>query len=206
VAMGSSTPRFCGQCGGPLAERLVESEQRWRSICLQCGTVAYRNPLVLVSVIVAVGNAILLGRRAHPPAAGLWALPGGFMECGETLDEAAAREIAEETGIRLNARDLRLHTVSTLPEISEVYVGFITKLDRPQRLVPGPECSEVRFFDEAAVPWAELSYPDVGEYLRMYFRERRTGQHAIHFSRLDAVGVVSNAYRIASVEETRRLR
>ena len=175
-------------------------------MCLQCGAIAYRNPLVLVSVVVTVGDQILLCRRAQPPAAGLWALPGGFMECGETLDEAAAREIAEETGIRLSPRELRLHTVSTLPEISEVYVGFIAKLGGFQNLVCGPECSEVRFFGEHAVPWAELSYPDVGEYLRVYFRECRTGQHAIHFSRLDAVGVVSNAYRIAGVEETRRLR
>jgi len=204
--MSSPTPRFCGLCGGPLLERLVESEQRLRSVCSQCGVIAYRNPQVLVSTIVAAGERILLCQRAHDPAAGRWSPPGGFMECGETLEEAAARETFEETGVRLNPRELRLHTVSTLPEISEIYVGFIAMLAEAPALVCGPECTTVGFFEEAAVPWTDLTYPDVGEYLRMYFREFRTRQHDIHFNRLDAAGVVSSTYRVAGVDEVRRLR
>ena len=204
--MSTSTPRFCGMCGGALVERLAPSEQRLRATCSQCGAIAYRNPQVLVSTIVAVGERILLCQRAQAPAAGRWTLPGGFMECGETLEEAAARETLEETGVRLSPRELRLHAVSTLPELSEVYIGFLATLAEPQGLVCGSECSEVRFFEEAAVPWAELTYPDVGEYLRKYFRECQRGEHAIHFSRLDAAGVVSSAYRIAGIEFVRRQR
>lgn len=128
------------------------------------------------------------------------------MECGESLEEAAVRETFEETGICLAPRELRLHALSTLPEISEVYVGFLARVAEGVELVRGAECSEVRFFEEAAVPWAELTYPDVGEYLRVYFQERRNADYAIHLSRLDASGVVSRAYRVASIEEVRRLR
>jgi ADP-ribose pyrophosphatase YjhB (NUDIX family) len=204
--MSSSTPRFCGLCGGSLVERLVESEKRSRATCSDCGVIAYRNPQVLVSTIVAAGERILLCKRANAPAAGRWGLPGGFMECGETLEEAAARETFEETGVRVSPRELRLHAVSTLPEISEVYVGFVATLAERTDLVCGAECTEVGFFEEASVPWAELTYPDVGEYLRVYFRELRNTESAIHFSRLDAAGVLSHSYRIAGIEEVRRVR
>jgi ADP-ribose pyrophosphatase YjhB (NUDIX family) len=168
--------------------------------------IAYENPRVIVSTIVAQQDAVLLCHRADPPAAGRWALPGGFLECGESLQEAAARETFEETGIRLSPQGLSLHVLSALPELAEVYVGFRIELSEPAALVCGSECMAVRFFEESAVPWSELSYPDVAEYLRVYFRERRESAHAVHLTRLDATGVEGSAYRIASVESTLRLR
>jgi len=186
-----------------MADRFVELEQRVRRICERCGTIAYGNPQVLVNAIVASGDRVLLCRRARPPAAGRWALPGGFMESGETLEEAAARETHEETGVCLDPRALRLHAVVTLPNISEIYVGFLATVDQEPELACGLECMEVRFFSEADVPWTEFSYADIGVYLRMYFGERRSGTHPIHFGRIDAACVVNKAYRIADVEEAR---
>jgi ADP-ribose pyrophosphatase YjhB (NUDIX family) len=206
VCMSDAKPRFCAQCAGPLVERWVEVEQRTRPCCSVCGCLVYQNPRVLVTTIVAVGESILLCRRANAPAAGRWALPGGFMECGETLEEAAARETFEETGVRLDAGALRLHAVSTLPEISEVYVGFIALLTQPPSLVCGAECSELAFFGEADVPWSELSYPDVAEYLRVFFSEQTRSAHVIHFSRLDASGVSSQGYDVAATVETHRAK
>lgn len=202
--MTHAKPRFCAQCAGPLVDRWVEADQRTRPCCTACGCLVYQNPRVLVSTIVVLGESILLCRRANAPAAGRWALPGGFMECGETLEEAAARETFEETGVRLARETLRLHAVSTLPEISEVYVGFIAQLTQPPALVCGAECSELAFFDAASVPWAELSYPDVGEYLRVFFEEQKRQAHVIHLSRLDASGVSSQGYDIAATVETHR--
>jgi ADP-ribose pyrophosphatase YjhB (NUDIX family) len=206
--MSSRTPRFCAHCAGPLACDFIESEQRSRLRCSDCGGIAYRNPQVLVSTIVCVGEGILLCKRKNAPAAGTWALPGGFMECDETLEEAAARETFEETGVHLSPRALQLHAVSTLPEISEVYVGFVAsmEMEAPPELVCGPECSAVHFFDEVSVPWGELSYPDIGAYLRVCFRELQQRQRVVHFSRLDASGVVSHAYQVAAVVETHRSR
>jgi len=199
-------PRYCGACGGSLEERLLPAEQRARLVCSACGTVAWRNPHVLVSTVVAAAGRVLLCRRAEPPAAGYWALPGGFMECGESLEEAAARETWEETGVRLDAHELRLHAVSTLPYISEVYVGFRVELPQEPALTCGPECVEVRFFSGDELPWAELAYPEIENYLRMYFSERKADAYAIHLSRLDPVGVVGNTYRIAGVDEVRIVR
>lgn len=174
-----------------------------RLICTRCGAIAYSNPHVLVNTIVASGDRVLLCRRANPPSAGLWALPGGFVESGETLEEAAARETLEETGVRLDPAELGLHAVVSLCEISEIYVGFLATIAEGTDLLCGPECADVRFFSEADMPWTEFSYPDIGVYLRIYFSERRNDAHAFHFSRLDAANVIDKAHRIASVEEAR---
>ena len=202
-----SAPIFCCTCGGPLVERFIEFERRLRSVCAQCGFIAYRNPRVLVDTIVAVADEVLLCRRAIEPAAGRWALPGGFLECGESLEEAAARETFEETGVRLDSRELRLHDVSTLLNMSQVYIGFVAELSvrRPEP-VCGPECTEVCFFREEAVPWAELAYPDIVDYLRRYFRERLSGERVIHFGRIDATAVICTSYSILAIGEKERWR
>lgn len=204
--MGQAAPRHCSACGAALQQQTLGSEGRPQLVCISCGAVSYRNPLVLVSTVVAVNGSILLCRRAQPPAAGCWAPPGGFMECGETLEEAAAREALEETGIVLDPQTLHLHAVSTLPEISEVYVGFVAQLPALPTLRMGCECLDARFFREDETPWAELAYPDIAHYLRRCFAELGSGERAIHFSRLDAAGVLSKNYRIAMVTESRRQR
>lgn len=197
----SVSKRFCTTCGGPLEDRVVDVEQRVRRVCARCGEIAYTNPLILVNTIVASNGRVLLCRRAGSPAAGRWTMPGGFMECCESLEAAAARETFEETGVRLDPRELRLHAVVSLTEISQVYVGFLANVAEPVNLVCGPECTEVRFFSEEQIPWNELAYPDIGVYLRIYFRECRSGEHAIHAGSIDAAHVVNKAYRVADLEE-----
>ena len=64
-----------------------------------------RRPVVAVGAIVFRDNRVLLVRRGQPPSRDLWAIPGGRVEIGETLQEAAEREILEETGITIQARE-----------------------------------------------------------------------------------------------------
>lgn len=93
--------------------------------CPICGGAAekLRNPVPTVDVIIEVGAKIVLVKRRNPPHG--WALPGGFVDYGETLEDAARREAFEETGLRINLmaqfhtysdpeRDPRLHTISTV--------------------------------------------------------------------------------------------
>jgi ADP-ribose pyrophosphatase YjhB (NUDIX family) len=204
--MSAPASRYCSQCGGALVERFVPAEQRMRRLCAQCGEIAYCNPKVLVTTIVASGDRVLLCRRAAPPAAGRWALPGGFMEAGETMEEAAARETREETGVHLDPRELRLYGVAMLPHISEIYVGFLATVGAPTNLVSDSESTEVGFFSEAELPWSELAYADIGVYLREYFSERRSGAYVFHYGCIENARVVSKAYRIARVEDDSRSR
>ena len=93
--------------------------------CPRCGeaVTVYRNPVPTVDIIIRRGNAIVLIKRKNPPLG--WALPGGFVDYGETLEEAAVREAQEETGLNLSeltqfgaysdpARDPRQHTSSVV--------------------------------------------------------------------------------------------
>ncbi len=161
----------------------------------------YRNPKVLVSTIVGCEESILLCRRAIAPAVGKWSLPGGFVECCEPLEVAAARETREETGVIVNPGTLRFHAVFTLTEISEVYVSFLGAAVDDVSPLCGSECLDVGYFDESNLPWNELAYSDIGWYLRLYFRELRSGRHAVHFSRSDSAGVVGRSYLTGQIQE-----
>jgi 8-oxo-dGTP diphosphatase len=94
-------------------------------ICPACGsdTGAYRNPAPTVDIIIEYCGGIVMIQRRNPPYG--WALPGGFVDCGETVEQAAVREAREETGLGLEgprmfhvysdpARDPRLHTITTV--------------------------------------------------------------------------------------------
>jgi 8-oxo-dGTP diphosphatase len=93
--------------------------------CPECGTSVrrYRNPIPTVDIIIEVAGGIVLIERKNPPLG--WALPGGFVDYGESLEQAASREAREETSLIIRnlqllgcysdpARDSRMHTVSTV--------------------------------------------------------------------------------------------
>jgi ADP-ribose pyrophosphatase YjhB (NUDIX family) len=118
----------------------------------------------------------LLCRRAQEPARGLWNPPGGFAEAGETLEEAAARETPEETGVWISPGTMILYGVANLPHMNEIYVGFEARLSTERRLVVGPEMSEVRFWAESELPISQLAFSDmVGDVVARFFHGLRTG-------------------------------
>jgi len=92
------TARFCSECGGPVEARL--NDERVRETCVSCGYVYYHNPLpVAANVVLNDQREVLLVKRAREPSQGVWCLPMGFAEVGESISEAAARELEEEAGI-----------------------------------------------------------------------------------------------------------
>jgi 8-oxo-dGTP diphosphatase len=88
---------YCPRCGARLERRFTEG--RDREVCPACGFVFYRNPVPAVGVVVAQDDHVVMIRRKYPPRAGYWALPAGYMELGESAEEAAIRECHEETGL-----------------------------------------------------------------------------------------------------------
>ena len=89
---------FCGQCGAKVqcAYTIPEGDQLPRLVCDACGTIHYQNPRLVVGCVPEHEGSILLCRRAIEPRRGYWTVPAGFMENGETLQQAAARESYEE--------------------------------------------------------------------------------------------------------------
>jgi ADP-ribose pyrophosphatase YjhB (NUDIX family) len=118
-------------------------------------------------------------RRAHAPAEGLWVPPSGFVELGETLEAAAAREAAEEAGLEVNVAELIPCAITSLPHLSEIYITFRVAVANP-KLTAGAESLEVALFDENNAPWSELAFPGTQAFLRIFFGELRSGQFSLH--------------------------
>jgi ADP-ribose pyrophosphatase YjhB (NUDIX family) len=135
-----------------------------------------RGPALLVLVAILAQDCILLHRRGQQPYRGQWAPPGGFVECGESLEAAAVREVWEEVGVRLEREQLIPSAVISLPRINQVYHGFIVRLHEkvPAAALP-PESLEVGWFCESEVRamdnWAPAASIDVGVQFE-FFRAR----------------------------------
>lgn len=147
-------------------------DNRPRHVCLACGAIHYHNPKIVVGCIPVWENKILLCRRAIEPKYGLWTLPAGFMENGETTAEGAARETLEEAGARVDV--LNLYSMISLPDINQVYLVFRAKLLHLD-FVAGEESLDAGLFSEAEIPWHQLAFPTIERTLKLYFDDCRCG-------------------------------
>ena len=140
----------CSYCGGAYSAMAT-----WPRTCDECGEIAWSNPLPVAVVLVPVRSVagrigVLTVRRDIEPARGEFALPGGFIEVGETWQEAAVRELLEETGLTADEADVELFDV-----ISNAYDRILIFGTLPVRaaaelpsMVPTEEVSEWLVLDE----------------------------------------------------------
>ena len=121
---------FCPICGDELVSR--DDGERPRPHCVRCRRFYYRNPVPAVCCVVPLNGAILLAQRGVEPCRGAWALPGGFVEMGETTEQAVVREMMEETGLvieRVRLLGVRTHNsslygaVTVLGYAAEIWSG-----------------------------------------------------------------------------------
>jgi ADP-ribose pyrophosphatase YjhB (NUDIX family) len=165
--------KFCSHCGSDqIALRIPEGDHVARFVCPACATVHYQNPKVVVGSLPEWEDRVLLCRRAIKPRYGLWTLPAGFLENGETIFAGAARETLEEASARIDVGGL--YTMISLPQISQIYMIFRARL-LDLDFGPGPESLEVRLFREDEIPWEELAFRTIGRTLRNYFLDRKQG-------------------------------
>lgn len=130
---------FCSYCGQPFA-----AEQPWPRRCAHCGQISFRNPLPVNVVLVPVDNGLLAVRRAHEPARGQLALPGGFIELSESWQEAGARELQEETGLSIDPASLTVFRVYSAPDGTLLIFGLApahSSAELPP-FTPAPAASE----------------------------------------------------------------
>lgn len=191
---------YCSECGGRVAVRWIEGEQRDRAICTHCGMTHFENPKVLVTCLAHWNGRLVMCRRAHDPAVGLWTPPGGFMERGETLEMAAAREAAEEAGLIVDPAKLIPYSITTLTNLAQIYISFRIEIPEPQ-LLAGPESLEVALFSEADMPWDQIAFSEAPSFFRLFFKEQRTGQFSIHISQSDDSGRARRGFRIIDPDQ-----
>ena len=170
--------KFCSQCGNPVELLVPAGDHLPRHVCPACDMIHYQNPKMVVGCIPEWEDKVLLCRRAIEPNYGLWTLPAGFMENGETTLEGAQRETWEEAGARIEVGGL--YTLFNLPHINQVYLMFRARL-LDLDFHPGIESLEARLFSEAEIPWDEIAFRTVRATLEQYFIDRRNGSFDFHF-------------------------
>jgi len=167
--------KFCSQCGSEVRIGVPEGDNRERHICDNCGTIHYHNPKIVAGCIPIWDDKVLLCRRAIEPRYGLWTVPAGFLENGETTYQGAARETLEEANARVDVQELYL-TVN-LPRINQVYMLFRAQL-LDLDFGPGDESLEVELFTREQIPWQKLAFPTVALALEQFFDDHERGRYA----------------------------
>ena len=169
---------YCSNCGSTLILTFPAGDSRERHVCPSCGVVHYQNPKLVVGCIPEWGDKVLLCRRAIEPRHGLWTLPAGFMENGETTAEGALRETLEEAGARVEIGEL--FNLINLPHISQVYLMFRARL-LDMDYSAGEESLEVKLFEENEIPWEHSAFHTIRDTLRHFFEDRSKGLFSLHF-------------------------
>jgi ADP-ribose pyrophosphatase YjhB (NUDIX family) len=131
------------------SRKIPDGDTHQRDVCSTCGYVHYVNPKIVTGAIVLHDERILLCRRAIAPRIGFWTLPAGFMELGETAEQAAVREAREEANAEI--------AIDRLLAVQIMYLARLTSAT----VSPGPESLEVVLAGWGEIPWAELAFPSV---------------------------------------------
>ncbi len=163
--------RYCPRCATPLAS--ATDGLRARPTCPSCGFVQYLNPPLAATVVLPRGDAILMGRRTIEPRRGYWTLPGGYVELGESAEEAVVREAKEEVGVDVRVeRLLGLHSGAPSAVAVALFEGTIVGGE------PAPlhEVDQVGFFRPEDAP--EIAFWSTHWALDLWIAQRR--RHAGH--------------------------
>ena len=132
-------------------------DDKERRVCQRCEFIDYQNPKIVAGSVVTKGEQILLCKRDIEPRKGFWTLPAGFMELGETVEDAARREAQEEALADIEID--RMLAVYSIPRIGQVQIMFRARLAGDYGV--GPESQEVKLVDWKDIPWSELAFPTV---------------------------------------------
>jgi ADP-ribose pyrophosphatase YjhB (NUDIX family) len=157
--------RFCPKCGGALARRHLKVSEPARRVCETCTFIFYDDPKVAACTIPVLDNKIVLLKRGIEPSYGKWVFPGGFLDAGERVEDAALRETWEE--VNLHVEVTRLLNVYSYPGYPVIVIVYLAKVVGGQ-LQAMDETLEVQTFAPAEIPWDELAFPSTRDALTEY--------------------------------------
>lgn len=166
--------QFCPHCGNAINIVIPDGDNRERHVCSVCDVIHYQNPRIIAGCIPIWEEKVLLCKRAIEPRKGFWTLPAGFMELGETTEQAAIRETLEEAEAVVKTDEL--YAVFNLPHINQVYMMYRSALLKPE-FSSGIESLEVRLFAEHEIPWDELAFETMRMSLEYFFKDRQSGSY-----------------------------
>ena len=177
--------KFCSECAHPVEVRIPPGDALPRHVCTACGAIHYQNPKLILGCVPEHEGRLVLCRRAIEPRLGFWTFPAGFMENGETLQQAAARECREEANAEVQVGSL-LSVVHVL-HAHQVHVNFRATLADPAFGV-GTESLESALVRPEDIPWDRLAFPSVEFTLRHWLQDRARGVEDYHYTTFDFRG------------------
>ncbi|XP_070052866.1 nudix hydrolase 23, chloroplastic isoform X1 [Nicotiana tomentosiformis] len=176
---------FCQFCGGSTKHEIPDGEEKVRAICTLCGKIIYENPKMVVGCLIEHDKKILMCRRKIQPSYGLWTLPAGYMEIGESAAEGAIRETLEEANAEVEVQSPFAQL--DIPLIGQTYMIFLAKLKTPH-FSPGPESSECRLYELDDIPFDSLAFSSMLVTLKLYIEDIKVGRPKFHY------GIINKRY------------
>ena len=161
--------RYCQFCGNLNQYGYIDGNNRYH--CLNCSAIHYQNPKPTATLLCIENNQILLGRRALPPKRGLWGLLGGFVELNETLDEAATRELKEESNLNGNLKKI----IGTCSHFNSIFgdvllIGILMKIKTWDNMLASDDVSELKFFNLEETP--KMAFKCHQDFINIYKKMR----------------------------------
>ncbi|KAG6772317.1 hypothetical protein POTOM_023721 [Populus tomentosa] len=197
---------FCQWCGGQTKHDIPDGEEKMRAICTVCGKITYQNPKMVWSFIITIkyvmyvsavlsdyrchvvgcliehDNKVLLCKRNIQPSFGLWTLPAGYLEIGESAAEGAIRETWEEAHAEVEVVSPFAHL--DIPLIGQTYIIFLAKLRKPH-FSPGPESLECQLFSLDDIPFDSLAFSSMAVTLKLYIEDVKAGSRKFHYGTIN---------------------
>jgi 8-oxo-dGTP diphosphatase len=164
--------RYCPRCGGGLERRAVKPKEPERLVCQACSFIFYQDPKVVAGTVFTLEGGIVLLKRGVEPALGKWVFPGGYVDRGESVQEAAIRETKEESNLDVKLGSLL--NVYSYPR-SPVIVVYTAQVIEGT-LAAADESTDAATFRPAEIPWNDLAFEStkdaLNDYVRLYLKER----------------------------------
>jgi 8-oxo-dGTP diphosphatase len=170
-AHGHIEYRFCPRCGGGLEKQVVKSREPKRLVCQACSFIFYQDPKLVAGTVFMLDGGIVLLKRGVEPALGKWVFPGGYVDRGESVPEAAVRETREES--QLDVRLGPLLNVYSYPRSAHVIVVYAAEVIGGE-LTAADESIEARIFSPNELPWHDLAFDStkdaLNDYVKLYLK------------------------------------
>jgi ADP-ribose pyrophosphatase YjhB (NUDIX family) len=191
--------QFCPHCSTPLEIKLIEQRELWA--CPKCEWIYWNSPVPAAGCLIEQGGNLLLVRRKSPPHVGEWSLPVGFLQFGETAEQAAAREVEEETGLRVEAAAL----LGTYSDVINAQRSHLVLIFRGRiiggALKAGDDAEAADWFSENALP--RIAFASAQSAIATWRAQRQNSPTAYFFcprcrSKLETRQILSRPQQVCA--------
>ena len=184
--MSKSNLNYCCYCGASLRLKVPDGDNIPRAWCDSCNLAHYQSPIILVAAFLHCGNKLLWTQRGIEPAKGKWAFPAGYVESGESLQEAAARELVEETGIAINPEKMIPMSISSVLPINQVYMVFRYPCETELTAQLTEETQDWGWYNEAEAPWDKMAHGASVKLVEQVYRAIQTQTFFMRVGKMEA--------------------